>query len=200
MQLPSSAPGMYSGAGPYGVSTPNGTFEVLHHQHPMAHGLPAGMGGSQVNTVFDWMGQSNLLYVWMHWRTAAGFLSASCRSAHCLLSGNCLLLVAESPMSVLHAVTVPTGLGITFLSVLQMGGVQPLPQLGHHLRQGGGPGYGAEVAAAAAGEAAPPTAKGHDPGTPPTGAAAGTAPSGSSEDNSEGRPLKKRQRGGQNAA
>lgn len=80
-----------------------------------------------------------------------------------------------------------------------MGGVQPLPQLGHHLRQGGS-GYGAEVAAAAAGEAAAaPTAKGHDPGTPPTGAAGGNVPSNSSEDNSEGRPLKKRQRGGQAA-
>lgn len=49
LQLPASAPGLYSGSGPYGVSTPNGTFEVLHHQHPMAHGLPAGMGGAQVH-------------------------------------------------------------------------------------------------------------------------------------------------------
>jgi hypothetical protein len=49
----------------------------------------------------------------------------------------------------------------------QLGGVQSLPQLSHHLRQAGG-NYGAEVAAAAAAdEVAPPTTK-HDPGTPPT--------------------------------
>jgi hypothetical protein len=48
LQLPVPAPGMYAGSGPYGVTTPNGTFELLHHQHPMAHGLPAGMGAPQV--------------------------------------------------------------------------------------------------------------------------------------------------------
>ena len=52
-------------------------------------------------------------------------------------------------------------------SCAQLGGVQSLPQLSHHLRQAGG-NYGAEVAAAvAADEVAPPTTK-HDPGTPPT--------------------------------
>lgn len=75
---------------------------------------------------------------------------------------------------------------------------QQLPPLGHHLRQGGPAGFGAEVAAAAAGDAA--AAKAQDPGTPPTAGATGNAPSGSSEDNSEGRPLKKRQRGGPGTA
>ncbi len=41
-QQPATASGMYPGAGPYGVATPNGTFEVLHPQHPMA-GLHASL-------------------------------------------------------------------------------------------------------------------------------------------------------------
>lgn len=81
----------------------------------------------------------------------------------------------------------------------QLGGGlhQQLPHLGHHLRQGG-PGFGAEVAAAAAGDGI--AGKAQDPGTPPTAAGAGNAASGSSEDNSGGRPLKKRQRGGPGGA
>lgn len=58
--------------------------------------------------------------------------------------------------------------------------------------------FSAEVATAAADAPAPAAKAGTDPGTPPT-ATGVSPPSGSSEDNSEGRPLKKRQRGGQAA-
>lgn len=79
LALPASAPGLYTGSGPYGVSTPNGTFEVLHHQHPMAHGLPAGMGGPQVHLLMLCTPSTCVLQIGM---SCMGAMPASWASDH----------------------------------------------------------------------------------------------------------------------
>lgn len=132
LQLPVSTSGMYTpSAGPYGVATPNGGFEVLHPQHPSLAGLHASIGQAGMQQVLP----------------------------------------------------------------------PQLQQQQQHAQQIRPPtSYGMDVAAAPAAGEQPAGKSGNDPSTPPPGAASTSPPSGASEDNSEGRPLKKRQRGGQAAA